>query len=70
MNSLFQNMGNQPGMQQGGNRISAQQVIGLIRNSGKTPEQIVRGMIDNGMLSQEQFEQYRAIANRTLGTNL
>ena len=69
MNTLFQNYGNAQPMQTG-NRIGPAQVIQLIRNSGKTPEQLVRGMIDSGMLSQEQFEEYRAIANRTMGTNL
>lgn len=76
MNSLFGNL-NQNGMAmpnlmptQAGNRINAAQVISLIKNSGKTPEQIVRGMIDQGMISQQDFENYRTIANRTFGTNL
>lgn len=67
MNSIFNQVN--PG-QNGNGRISASQVIQLVRNSGKSPEQIVRSMIENGMLSQEQFEHYRTIANRTFGTNL
>lgn len=50
-------------------RITPMQLIGMIRQSGRTPEQIVNAMLQNGMMSQQEFEQYRAIANKTLGTN-
>lgn len=50
-------------------RITPAQVINLIRQSGKSPEQMVNAMLQSGMMSQQEFEQYRAIANRQLGTN-
>lgn len=34
---------------------------------GMTPEQMVRQMIQNGQMSQEQFAQYSAIADRWTG---
>lgn len=68
MNSLFQNQNGAFNPPQSG-KLTPQQVIGLIRNSGKTPEQIINSMLENGTLSREEFERYRMIANRTLGTN-
>lgn len=64
MNTLF---GRTQQPQQG---MNAAQIIAMVKNSGKTPEQFVKNMISSGQLSQKDFENYRAIANRTLGTNL
>lgn len=34
-----------------------------LQQSGQSPEQIVRGLISNGQMTQEQFMQYSQIAN-------
>lgn len=34
-----------------------------LQQSGQSPEQLVRGLISNGQMSQEQFMQYSQIAN-------
>lgn len=41
-----------------------------IMPTGMTAEQIVRQKIQNGEMTQAQFEQYRQIANRLTGRNL
>ena len=38
-----------------------------IAPTGMTPEQIVRQKIQNGEMTQEQFNQFAAIANRLTG---
>ena len=35
--------------------------------AGMTPEQVVRQMISNGQMTQEQFEQYGRIADQWTG---
>lgn len=40
-----------------------------IAPTGMTPEQIVRQKIQNGEMTQEQFNQLAAIANRLTGRN-
>lgn len=34
-----------------------------LQQSGQSPEQLVRGLISNGQMTQEQFMQYSQIAN-------
>lgn len=70
MNSLFESFHNQQK-----NVLSmdlnsaiqamAQQVMGM----GMTPEQLVRQKIQNGEMTQEQFNQYAQIANQLTGRN-
>ena len=38
-----------------------------VASSGMTPEQIVRQKIQNGEMTQEQFNQYAKIADRLTG---
>lgn len=40
-----------------------------IRQMGMTPEQLVRQKIQNGEMTQAQFEQYSQIANQLTGRN-
>lgn len=39
------------------------------RNSRMTPQQRVQQMLDSGQMSQEQFNNLRAMANRLMGRN-
>ena len=38
------------------------------QNSSKNPQQMVQQLLNEGKMSQEQFNQYRSIANQILGT--
>lgn len=38
-----------------------------VKKLGVTPEQLVRQKIQNGEMTQAQFEQYAQLANRILG---
>lgn len=38
-----------------------------IRQNGISPEQMVRGLINSGRMSQQQFAQFSAIANQLTG---
>lgn len=67
MNSLFNRT---PQSTQNFGQMTPAQVISMVRQSGKTPEELVKSMVANGTISQQGFEKARAIANRTLGTNL
>lgn len=40
-----------------------------VRQMGMTPEQLVRQKIQNGEMTQAQFEQYSQIANQLTGRN-
>lgn len=69
MNPLFQSFqqsqqGSGNGLQQAMESMAAQ-----VRQMGMTPEQLVRQKIQNGEMTQAQFEQYRQIANRITGRN-
>lgn len=66
MNSLFQNynQSQQPSIQQQLTSLANQ-----IRQMGMTPESLGRSLIQNGTMSQAQFEQYRQIANQITGKN-
>ena len=69
MNPLFQSFqqsqqGSGNGLQQAIENMAAQ-----VRQMGMTPEQLVRQKIQNGEMTQAQFEQYRQIANRITGRN-
>ena len=39
------------------------------QSRGMTPQQMVQNMLNNGQLSQAQFNQYRNIANKITGMN-
>ena len=39
------------------------------QNSGKNPQQMVQQLLNEGKMSQAQFNQYRNTANQILGTN-
>lgn len=54
-----------PQMQMAMNQIGQQ-----VQQLGMTPEQYGRQLIQNGQMSPQQFEQYRAIANAITGMNL
>lgn len=69
MNPLFQSFqqsqqGSGNGLQQAMENMAAQ-----VRQMGMTPEQLVRQKIQNGEMTQAQFEQYRQIANKITGRN-
>jgi len=69
MNPLFQSFqqsqqGSGNGFQQAIENMAAQ-----VRQMGMTPEQLVRQKIQNGEMTQAQFEQYRQIANKITGRN-
>lgn len=44
-----------------------QAVLNQLNQMGLTPEQAVRQMLQNGGISQQQFQQYAAQADQTLG---
>lgn len=58
-------MGISPQMLQQGN-----QILQVLAQQGLTPEQAVRQMLQNGNLSQQDFERYRQQANQTTGMKL
>lgn len=66
MNPLFQsyNQGKQPSFEQQLSNFAEQ-----IKQMGTTPEMLGRQLIQNGRMSQVQFEQYRQIANQLTGKN-
>ena len=49
---------------------SLQNIASQVQQMGMTPEQACRQLIQNGQMSQQQFEQYRQIANQITGKNL
>ena len=65
MNPLFDQYGrkNQNGFMNG----FAQFASNFRRNSNKSPEDAVKELIENGQMTQEQFEQYKNIANQITG---
>lgn len=44
-----------------------QTVLNQLNQMGLTPEQAVRQMLQNGGISQQQFQQYAAQADQALG---
>jgi hypothetical protein len=44
-----------------------QQLEQQLQQSGQSPEQLVRGLISSGQMTQEQFMQYSQIANMLSG---
>lgn len=44
-------------------QMQKQMIEQQIQQSGQSPEQLVRGLISNGQMTQEQFMQYSQIAN-------
>lgn len=53
---------NSPNLQQQG-----QAVLNQLNQMGLTPEQAVRQMLQNGGISQQQFQQYAAQADQIFG---
>lgn len=66
MNSLFQsyNQEKQPSFEQQLSNLARQ-----IQQMGTSPEALGRQLIQNGRMTQAQFEQYRQIANQLTGKN-
>ena len=66
MNSLFRsyNQGKQPSFEQQLSNLARQ-----IQQMGTSPEALGRQLIQNGRMTQSQFEQYRQIANQLTGKN-
>lgn len=66
MNPLFQsfNQERQPSFEKQLSNLAEQ-----IKQMGTTPEMLGRQLIQNGRMSQSQFEQYRQIANQLTGKN-
>ena len=72
MNPLFQSFQKNVNSGNGGlNSIQSalQNIANQVQQMGMTPEQLVRQKIQNGEMTQAQFEQYRQIANRLTGKN-
>lgn len=71
MNPLFTSFQRNQQGSNGGFDLQAalQNLAKQIAPTGLTPEQIVRQKIQNGEMTQAQFEQYRQIANRLMGKN-
>lgn len=73
MFNQFQNRQPQPMAQTNpiGNIQYIQQQMQMIQNqltsAGKSPEEMVRSLMANGQMSQEQFMQYSQIANMIFG---
>lgn len=44
-------------------QMQKQMIEQQLQQSGQSPEQLVRGLISNGQMTQEQFMQYSQIAN-------
>ena len=71
MNQFYNNRQNQQrGFGQNMDLNAAlQKLARQIAPTGMTPEQIVRQKIQNGEMSQEQFNQFAKIADRLMGRN-
>lgn len=74
MNSLFESFrrnNEQCAPNAGGNGFNLQAAIQNLAQqvsaSGMTPEQVVRQKIQNGEMTQEQFQKYSAMADQILG---
>ena len=73
MFNQFQNRHPQPMAQTNpmGNIQYIQQQMQMIQNqltsAGKSPEEMVRSLMANGQMSQEQFMQYSQLANQMIG---
>lgn len=69
MNPLFESYRNSIGQFPNGFNLSAalQSMAAQIIPTGMTPEQIVRQKIQNGEMSQSQFEQFSRIADQITG---
>lgn len=69
MNPLFESYKNATGGFPQGFNLNAmlQNVMATMVPMGMTPEQVVRQKIQNGEMSQAQFEQYSRIADQVMG---
>lgn len=61
-NPVLNLLGNAPGTQN-----AFMQVQQLMQKTNQTPEQIVRGMLQSGKISQDQFNQAAQMANMITG---
>lgn len=48
-------------------QMQKQMIEQQLQQSGQSPEQLVRGLISNGQMTQEQFMQYSQLANQMMG---
>lgn len=64
--------GNQPQINNNPNNFQQQfnQFVQNFRQSNITPQQAVQNMLNSGQMTQEQFNQYRQMANMLTGKNL
>ena len=69
MNPLFESYRNSMNVFPAGFNLNAalQNLAAQIMSTGMTAEQIVRQKIQNGEISQSQFEQYSRIADQITG---
>lgn len=69
MNPLFESYRNSMNLFPAGFNLNAalQNMAAQIMPTGLTAEQIVRQKIQNGEMTQKQFEQYSMIANQIMG---
>lgn len=70
MNPLFEQYGrNQNGNQNNIGSRFIEFVNNFRRNSTKSPEETVKDLIASGKMSQQQFEQFKQMANKLTGKN-
>lgn len=71
-NPLYERLNSRPQVQNGGSNMLANfmNFANQFRAQSKmTPQQKVQQMLDSGQMTQEQFNQLRAMANRITGKN-
>lgn len=69
MNPLYQSYQENQNRNNGGLPKTAPELIAFLASKMTTPEQMVRKMLQNGEMSQAQFEQYSRLADQYLGKN-
>lgn len=70
MNPFYKNYQNNNQPNQGFNfQMALQNLARQIMPTGMTPEQIVRMKIQNGEMTQAQFQQLSAMADQLMGRN-
>ena len=67
MNPLFEQYGNKS--QNGIASRFSEFVNNFRNNSTQSPEDVVKGLIASGQMSQQQFEQLKQMANKLTGKN-
>lgn len=69
MNPLYQSYQENQNRNNGGLPKTAPELIAFLASKMTTPEQMVRKMLQNGEMSQAQFEQYSKLADQFTGKN-